>query len=792
MEKKSTILRMEQPATHWQDAIPCGNGKIGAMMYGNIADECILLNHEDLWLPIFEGVRNVEMSKYIPKYRELLEKGLCHEADAYWKSALKEAGWPEFTYSNPAHPAFDMLIRQTTGGLFYDYERSLDMESGEAKTVWRIDDCVFERRMFVSRADDMVVLQMAGSKPGKLNMQIQLKKHPFCKGFYPKELSENELPIRFVKNDNGNTMIFRGIYPDNSGYVGTAYIYVGDGQLKSESNGVRVQNSSKVTVFIKIDKTDKPLKLKHEFDDDMSYEEALARHKSIHSELFNRIALNIGRTSEENKTNEALIRETYVGNPPAELYEKLFYYGRYLFISSTPRVGLPPNLQGVWNGEYLPAWCSAYTLDENIQMMHWQVMPGNMPELMEPYLAFVEESLADWRENARNFYGCNGIVACLAKATHSLLSENMPYLMITCVAGWLASDFYSYYRYTQDEEFLKNRALPIMEETALFYKEYSYMNDEGNIAIAPAVSPENTPEVEEKGYKFDPWIRSSVSPTIDIAVFKELLINLKEVYTLLGEEAKAKECGEWLSKFADYRINDDGALAEWQHPKYGDHYTHRHYSHMYPVFPGREIDEDNPTMMDASRVAMEKRREAGIKGFTCWGLIHAALIYIRLFDAEKANDYLKCIMKACLKNNFLMNIYDIRGMGVASNGLVGTPYTVPICQLDANMGFTAVITDMIIRSTDDTIYILSALPPNWECGSIEGVCCVGKISALVLWNQEKIELVCSGCGSRVVKFPQKVKGGRIEKANGENLDFTGCEINVDIDGELKIIGFFGC
>ncbi len=780
------ILKMRRPAVKWQDASPCGNGKIGALMYGNIASEYILFNHEDLWLPIYERVKNVNMAPYVKEYRALLEEGRCHEADLFWRNALKEAGWPDFTYENPAHPAFGMLIEQPGGQLFYGYLREIDMESGETRTKWSTETADFERRMFVSRADDMAVINIKTSVKGALNTCIKLKKHPFSDGRYPKKLKESELPLQFVQRKNASDDEFIGIYPNSTGYVGTMHVIAHGAKTKSIAGGVEVSGASEVTVFVKIDKTDMPLQMHHSFTDIEDYALLLKRHKKYHTEIFGRTSLVL--SDEQPRTNEDLLDEAYEKCPGAQLYEKLFYYGRYLFICSTPPHGMPPNLQGVWNGEYLPPWACGYTLDENLQMMYWQTLSGNMAELCMPYFEFVEKSLPQWRENAKMFYGCRGILAPLAQSSHRTLAENMPYLHVTCTAGWLAQLFYEYYLYTGDVLFLEKRALPVMEEAALFYKDFSYINENGYISIAPSMSPENDPYTDEPGQKHDSWLRASVSPTIDIAIFKELLTNLLNAYTLLGNEKGAEECKDQLKKFAPYRKNKDGAMAEWQHPKYNDHYRHRHFSQLYPLFPGNEITEKTPELMKMCKKTLEIKERGNIDMFTCWGLVNAALLHIRLFEAESADKCLMYITKSCIGNNFIMNINDNRAMGIAQSSLCGAPYDEAVCQLDANMGFSAVITEMIIRSREETIYVLSALPKRFKNGKLTGAMCKGNITADVLWNEGSVEFKPQGKGERTVKFPEYVTGGYIVFKDGGKKEFSGNTVSLNIEKCSAVTG----
>lgn len=783
-----TKLVMERPATKWQDAVPVGNGKIGAMMYGNIASEYILFNHENLWLPVFEKIENYDFSPYLEKYRRLLEQGRCHEAAEYWNKSIKEAGWPDFTYGNPNHPAFDLEIKQPLKGVFSHYARSLDMATGEAKTKWSSCGIDFERKMFVSRKDDVFVMEISSTGAYALDLELALKKHPFAPGDYPAKLKEDEIPLTTeVITENGD-ILFIGRHPDGKCYFGTMHIVTTGGIVTQKENGFNIEKADKVIVFVKLDTTENPEKDRHSFESLDEYNKLFEGHALLHKELFKRVSFTLFDDADD--TNEGLLRKAYQTEAPLILYEKLFYFGRYLMISSASVWGgLPPNLQGIWNGEYLPAWNSSYTLDENIQAMYWQVLPGNLPEMTESYFGLIENHLEEWRQNAKRFYGCRGLLAPLSIGNHSSIAENMPYLLVTCVAGWLVRYYYEYYLYTLDEKFLLERALPIMEEVALFYEDFIYLDKNGKAVICPSMSPENNPIVHEEGYEPDPWLRASVSPTIDFAILKELLTTLISVYDKFGIENENKQRYiDLLGKIPEYRINSDGALAEWIDPQYGDNYSHRHFSHMYPLFPGNEITSDDTKLIEACRRTMELKTVRATS-MTCWGFIHSAMLYIRLFETDKVEEMLEYIVKGCVLDNFFTTIWDGRGMGVAECFASGTPYRSAIPQLESNMGMTAVITDLIVRSTEhDEIFVLSALPDRWRKGELNGIKCMGKTDISVKWNKDinNISVKISGKGIKHIIFPEWINHIEVV-VNGEKTIVNSNNIDIELDKGKKIV-----
>lgn len=587
-------LILEQPATRWEDALPSGNGTIGALVYGSLSSETIVLNREDLWLPLFGRPTVPDMAPHLPRYRQLLEAGQFKLADQFWREALRQEGWPEILYTNPYCAGFDLRLEQTVPGAFTQYQRRLDFDTGEAQVLWRADGADFARRLFVSRADDLVALRITGPRGG-LTLRAAFARHP---------VFEDRRKIRHYPRD---------YEPDER---------------------------------------------------------------------------------------------------------------RYLFISSANRHGLPPNLQGIWNGDYLPAWSSDYTQDENVQMMHWQVLPGNLAELLEPYFRYFESTLKDWRTNARRFFGCRGVLAPLRQSDNGLLPENMPYLMFTAGAGWLAQPFYDYWLFTGDRTFLRERAVPFLKQVALFYEDFLYPGPDGMLTVCPSMSPENVPAVPGATLV-------SINPTIDVAVCCEVLTNLCNACRELGIEPRGVRRWEGiLRRLPTYAVNEDGAIKEWLRPELKDNYRHRHLSHLYPLFPGHEISRaSNPALFEACSIAVRKRLVVGIKSQTGWSLAHMANIYARLEEGDKALECLDLIARSCTGPNLWTYHNDWRKQGVTMDTRGLPPF-----QMDANLGLTAAVLEMLAFSVPGLIKLLPALPARWQRGRVTGLACCGQIELAVEWD----------------------------------------------------------
>jgi alpha-L-fucosidase 2 len=314
------------------------------------------------------------------------------------------------------------------------------------------------------------------------------------------------------------------------------------------------------------------------------YDRLFQRHAAEHRELFCRAEVSLAGAGSQ-RSNERLLLDGYEGEVPTQLIGRMFDYGRYLLICSSAPGGWPANLQGVWNGDYDPAWSSDYHNDENIQMNYWAALPGNLAETTRPYFDYYDRSLEDYRANARALYGCRGVLAAISQSTDGRVHPSV-WLNWTAGAGWLAQLYYDYWLFSGDDEFLRRRAVPFMKEVALFYEDFLVEGEDGTLMFSPSLSPENTPDRPGASLV-------TMNATMDVAVAREVLTQLCDACERLGiEEDAHARWRELLAKLPDYQINEDGAIREWLHPDLPDNYHHRHQSHIYPLFPGLEVTEE--------------------------------------------------------------------------------------------------------------------------------------------------------------------------------------------------------
>ena len=769
-----------KPAGKWDEAYPSGNGVQGALVMGKPLDETIIFNHERLFLPtpVNAATELPDMSGELPAVRRLIRDGKYREATRHFLNKAREKGFPsELIWTDPFHPAFELRIKTHDPGTISDYIRWLDFETGEAGVSWNGERGRYERRVFVSRACDAVVVKLDAPSGGKLNCDIYLAERPgkehikwvsvkagvfddFVEQKPGLQHSEEQMakqpcsakqacPGEQMQNGNDIWLAFDSRYEVGSGgYCGIVRIHAAGGRAGLAGGTARLFNADGAVIAVRTVhyRDHSSFSLAAAIEElaslPMDYGMLLKEHADIHGELFNRMRLELCLEKEAPgiSCNEELMEQARKGDISPAFVERMYDFGRYLLISSSGE--LPPNLQGVWNGTWNPPWCSDYTLDENLQMMMWQVLPGNMPELAQSYFNLIESFIEDWKMNAKLLYGCRGILSSPRSSTSGLtrhFCEEFPMMFWTAGAGWLAQMFCDYWQFTGDDEFLKNHTVPLLKGIALFYEDFLEEGEDGKYEFIPSYSPENTPSNSDNPV--------AINATMDIAVAKEVLTNLTAACEHLGiETANIPKWKDILGKLPDYLVNSDGALKEWSHPAFEDDYHHRHSSHLYPIFPGFEVTRDGtPELYKACLRAAELRLTDGIEAITGWGLAHLANISARLKDVDLCFKALSRIMAKFL----LPNLFTCHNEG-------------ELFQMDANLGFSAAILEMLVFSQPGYIELLPAWPHKLSKGAASGILCRGRITISDLyWDMcaktISVEMISETAREIRLKLPGTIK-----------------------------------
>jgi len=727
-----TRIVSTSPPLRWEDAMLSGNGATGIMVMGLPGEDRIIVNHEKLWTVGNDyRPRTPDLRKAWAEAREMALEARYLDADLHIveeaKRANRELYGDEFTGRRPAydrtHPGFHLHVSTESSGAPLEYRRETNLETGEVSVFWNDNLGAWVRRVFVSRTDDVIVLELNAPAGGRLNASLRITEAP------GKVAGDVEKAGIFHDADE---LYFHATYgrrmgkPAPEGYHALGRVIVDGGRTRALTNErLDIQEAERVLVVMRVEYLDDASRA----DRDSlrrklaalpaSYEELLAPHAAAHGEMFRRVTLDLGGTPGATVRSEDLIEAALKGESLPELFEALHAVGRYALICGATGE-LAPSLMGLWGNEWTAPWDGRYTFDANLNLAISAAAQGNLPEVMRTYAAFLERNRDDWRLNAQRLYGCDGAVTDLCQGWRhgAVLMPSYPW---TGGVGWLASYLYDYAVYTGDREFLRRHAIPMLRDAAEFYGDFLPLHPElnGRHVFYPSISPENVPVMVPA----DQTTNVVPNATGEIAICREVLTTLVAGCRELGIEAdNIPRWEQLLAKLPDYVINADGALAEWAFPGLGDRYNHRHISHLYPVYPGREISPRRAhELFEAARTAMARRLEAGLGNKSAHGRMHAALIAARLRDPELLERLLTSFAGTRYLNTSLITCHN--------------PGPV-IYNLDATFSLPSLCMEMLVQSEPGELELLPALPREmFQRGTIRGCLARGGITVEELhWN----------------------------------------------------------
>jgi len=733
--KRNSILYFDKPANSWIEGLPLGNGNIGAMVMGYAGKERVCLNHENIWRKIANR-KTIPVARYLHNIRQLFLKGKWEEGAQLLEAKLQPTPADRQCATEEYQPACDLIIKVPCSYPVEDYMRILDLATGIATIKYRLGRVRYERTYFVSAVHDLFVVKIKADHKQAISGTVWFERESTSECNMTTRAKENYLTLEADIRD-GTSFVAEGKIICKGGTL----------SISSDSNKIMVSGTDEMLILITIatDKETKDLqevcrkKLSSGVD---NIDVLMKKHVMDHKKLFQRVSFSLGqKKEEENLTTDRLLHSAYLGNPGGHLFEMIFDMGRYLMMASSRQGTKAITLQGIWNHEMHPPWQSDWHLDMNVQMNYWLAEVGNLSECSLPLFELVKSLISDGEDNAKNLYGCKGVVFPIAFAGKGVTLPG-PWVAWTGAAGWLAQHFWWHYEYSMDFTFLKNTAYPYMKKVAEFYEDFLIKDKSGKYMVVPSLSPENTPSERKnpeisgvwKGYKL-----ICVNATMDIAIIKELLGNLVKASMILDcDSEKRKIWQEILDNLPDWPIDKNGMLKEWVSETNLDNHHHRHFSHLYPLFPGNMFSlEETPELVNAAAKALHGRQAVGCTDNTGWSYPYMAMFHARLGEGDKALQCLAYLAKSCMMDNLLTIHNDWRFQGLSLYWKLGDR----AFMIETILGASAAIAEMLLQSHNGLIRILPALPQSWDRGEIKGLRARGGFEIDIKWELGRIEQV---------------------------------------------------
>jgi len=752
----TTNLWYRHPAEKWENALPVGNGRLGAMVFGKVDTERIQFNEETYWSggPYSQTV--MSGYKMLPEIQSLIFKGEYLKAHKLFGRYLMGYPVEQQKYQSMG----DLILKFNHGPEVENYRLGLDLREAIVNLTYQKDGTNFKREIFCSPVDQVIVIRLTADRPSSLSLVANLQG---CRN----QAHSNYATDYFRMDGYGpNGLILRGKSADYLGVKGQIRY---EAQLKAITEGgtlmindtdLIISGANSVTLFLaaatnfvnykdvsgdphqRVEAVLKKIEGK-------SFDDIRQDHLREHQRLFGRVSINLGSTAESFLPTDDRLKKFDGENDP-NLAALCFQFGRYLLISSSRPGTQPANLQGIWNQYMNPPWDSKYTTNINLEMNYWPAEVANLSECTEPLFRMIKELTDQGSEVAREHYGARGWVFHQNTDQWRVAApmDGPDWGTFTTGGAWLCTHLWEHYLFSGDVNFLKE-VYPVMKGSVEFFLDFLKEHPEhGWLVTNPSTSPENFPDREGNGPFFDE-VTGSISPgtticagsTIDMEILNDLFGYVAKASEILGVDEPLRErVLEARKKLAPLQIGSNGQLQEWLEDWGQKEKSHRHISSLYGLFPGNQISlERTPELVNGARAVLEQR---GLEG-NGWSSAWKMACWARLLETEKAMDN----FAYAIHNYTYDNLFSICAKAL---------------QVDGSLGVSAAVAEMLLQSQDGEIFVLPSIPPSWREGEVSGLRARGGFEINLSWDgKQNIILGIKSSLSKTCRirtpYPVKIK-----------------------------------